>query len=173
MRQFLWLLQLWRTLFYSLHVLDFLWNLFVVSLLNQHWRLVVYSDLLKPACNFLWSRGNQANNQLRVHLRDLMLFSNVAKISYVMFCWQVEKVAAVNHNAASLLLEEIILYVLLWLHYLWTIKQTVCWLYENLDQLADLNTGFMPALMLLIDFFLQLIVLLNLDFNCCSSFVLS
>ena len=49
-------------------------------------------------------------------------------------------------------------------------KEKVYLLFENLDQLENLNIGFIPALLLLTEFFFQLIVLLKLNFSCSSSF---
>ena len=53
-------------------------------------------------------------------------------------------------------------------------KQKVYFLLESLDQLTNLNMGFVTVFLLLIDIYLfQLIVPLKPDSNCCNSFALS
>ena len=51
-------------------------------------------------------------------------------------------------------------------------NKNVYLLYENLDQLSNINMVLALVLLLLIDIF-QLIVLLKSDFNYCNSFAVS
>ena len=81
-------------------------------------------------------------------------FPNVFICPYVIFYWLTKKVSIINRNVAVFCFyfckkvscvhcyDRSIL-----------VTQKVCWFLENLDQSGNLNSDFIPALILLIDIF--------------------
>ena len=94
--------------------------------MNQHWVLVVYLDLLQPACSFLWSINNPINCVF-ISL-TYIFYSTVILVSF--FTGWSKKFWTLIIILCDFLFqsqEENILCTLFWPHYLQTIKQNVCW----------------------------------------------
>ena len=109
-------------------------KLISISLLNQHWRIVVYWDLLQSAFSFLWNMNSQASNLLCNHLLDLWQFFECCHIFLCYFLQSDHKSCGCRSWPCSLLflpLEDSIVCIFLWLDYPLTIKQKICKLFEN------------------------------------------
>ena len=124
---------------------------------------VVYFNLLVSSYNSLWNNYSPTNNQLCNHLHDLL---QSFIWFWIIFNWLIKKVFSVNRNT-------VIFCNLAGVRYLQMIKQKVYLVLENLCHLNYLNIGLSFLLILLIDIYCKSIVLLKLDFDCSSSFVLS
>ena len=126
---------------------------------DQYQELVVYLNLLLSSYHVLWNRDNLVNNQLFNYLLDqLQFFYYYHMLSclfygcyYIFFDWFIKKVLLINHNIVVFYFyfQKKILCALFDVHYIQMIKQKVYLHPENLDQLSNLNIGFVFLLLLL------------------------
>ena len=89
---------------------------------------LVYSGLLQSACNVLWNVDNQVSSQLCSHLLGLWQFFKCCHMFLCRFLLADQERS--DHQSwvftLWIYLWKKVLCVLLWPHYLWTMKQKVC-----------------------------------------------
>ena len=125
-------------------------------LLDQHQAFVVYLNLLLSTYNNFWNRDNLVKYQLCNHLLDQLqsfkcyhMFFNY----FVLVDWKSFVHWSQHYRSLFLLGEGKISSNLLDQYNFQMIKQNVYLLLENLDKLSNLNIGFVPLPLLLIDIY--------------------
>ena len=123
--------------------------------MDEHWVLVIWSDLLQSSCSFLWNMGNSISSQFYSHLLMMWQFF---KCFHTFFChFSLTEQKSFDHQSwcCSLLFppsEENILCPLFWLHYPQVITKGFCFTSSKLGSILDTpNTCFVSLLILLID----------------------
>ena len=125
-------------------------------LLDQHQAFVVDLNLLLSTYNNFWNRDNLVKYQLCNHLLDQLqsfkcyhMFFNY----FVLVDWKSFVHRSQHYSSLFLLVEGKTSCNLLDQYNFQMIKQNVYLLLENLDKLSNLNIGFVPLPLLLIDIY--------------------
>ena len=142
-------------------------NAFALLLLDQQQALSVYLNLLLSSYKNFWNRDNLVNNQLCNHLLDQLQSSKCYQTflhHFLLVDWKSlvhllhysPLISTLKINAGCTSYKRYYLNISCNLynqHYFQMMKQKVFLLLENSNQLSNLNIGFIPVSLLLIDIY--------------------
>ena len=106
--------------------------------MDEHWVLVIWSDLLQSSCSFLWNMGNSISSQFYSHL---LMMRQFFKCFHTFLChFSLTEQKSFDHQSwcCSLLFppsEENILCPLFWLHYPQVITKGFCFTSSKLGSI--------------------------------------
>ena len=127
---------------------------------------------LQLTYNFLWNKDKLVNNQLCNISLTYRNFLNVVICSQIIFYWPIKKVLSIDHNTIVFYFYFRKKYPVCLVRCAFfdkMITQKVYLLLENLDQFSNLNVYLVFMLIYFHLYLFQLIVYLNIDFNCCNN----